>query len=163
MPQLDISTYASQLFWLLLTFVPLYFIIARRAIPRITEVLEARQSKISDDLKKAAARKEEADGVRAEYEQLKAESHAKAQGMLKDAQEEMAAEAARRNQALGETLASRNREAEQRILSAKNEALANLDGVVAEVIASATDKLIGEVPADDEVRRALTAVSGGRG
>lgn len=162
MPQLDVSSYASQLFWLLLTFVPLYFIIARRAIPRITEVLEARQSKISDDLKKAAARKEEAEEVRAEYERLRAESHAKAQGMLKQAQDEMAVEAARRNEALSETLASQNGEAEQRILAARNEALANLDSVVAEVIASATNKLIGEEPAGDEVRRALQAVSGGR-
>lgn len=162
MPQLDISTYASQLFWLLLTFVPLYFVIARRAIPRISEVLEARQNKISDDLKKAAARKEEAESVRAEYEQLKAESHAKAQGMLKAAQEEMSTEAARRNDALSATLASQNRDAEQRIQSAKDEALSNLDSVVAEVISSATTKLIGEAPAGDEVQRALQAVAGGR-
>jgi len=162
MPQLDVSSYASQLFWLLLTFVPLYLIIARRAIPRISEVLEARQSKISDDLKKAAARKEEAESVRAEYEQLKADSHAKAQAMLKDAQNEMAKEAARRNAALSETLSKQNGEAEQRILVAKNEALANLDSVVGEVIVSATNKLIGEVPAGDEVQRAVAAVSGGR-
>jgi len=160
MPQLDVSSYASQLFWLLLTFVPLYLIIARRAIPRITEVLEARQSKISDDLKKAAARKEEAETVHAEYEALKAESHAKAQAMLKQAQDEMAVEAARRNATLSETLASQNREAERRILTAKDDALANLDSVVAEVIASATNKLIGEEPAGDEVQRALQSVSG---
>lgn len=162
MPQLDLSTYASQLFWLLLTFVPLYLIIARRAIPRISEVLEARQSKISDDLKKAAARKEEADAVRSEYEQLKAESHTKAQAMLKAAQDEMAAEAARRNNTLSTILAKRNGEAEQRIQAARNEALANLDSVVVDVISSATNKLIGETPAGDEVQRALQAVAGGR-
>ena len=160
MPQLDVSTYASQLFWLLLTFVPLYFVIARRAVPRIAEVLEARRSKIDDDLKKAAARKEEAESVRAEYEQLKAESHAKAQAMLKGAQEEMAVEGARRNEALSATLLAQNAEAERRILSAKDEALANLDGVVAEVVSSATSKLIGEVPAGDEIQRAVQSVSG---
>lgn len=161
MPQLDISTYASQLFWLLLTFVPLYFIIARRAVPRIAEVLEARRSKIDDDLKKAAARKEEAEAVRAEYEQLKAKSHASAQGMLKQAQEEMAVEAARRNEALSATLVAQNAEAERRILASKDEALANLDSVVADVVSTATSKLIGEAPGGDEVQRALQSVSGG--
>ncbi|HMB75458.1 MAG TPA: hypothetical protein VKN76_03605, partial [Kiloniellaceae bacterium] len=98
--------------------------------------------------------------VHAEYEALKAESHAKAQAMLKQAQDEMAVEAARRNATLSETLASQNREAERRILTAKDDALANLDSVVAEVIASATNKLIGEEPAGDEVQRALQSVSG---
>ena len=106
MPQLDISTYTSQLFWLLLTFVPLYLIILRKALPRITEVLEARRNKIDDDLKKAATRKEEAEVVRGEYEQAQAESHAKAQALLKQAQEEMAEEAAGRNEALSATLAT---------------------------------------------------------
>jgi len=163
MPQLDISTYTSQLFWLLLTFVPLYLIIVRTALPRITEVLEARRSKIDDDLKKAAARKDEAEAVRSEYEQFKAESHAKAQALLKQAKEEMAQEAAGRNEALSATLVSQAAEAERRILASKEEALANLGSVVADVVSSATNKLIGETPGGDEVHRALQEVSGGRG
>jgi F-type H+-transporting ATPase subunit b len=162
MPQLDISTYTSQLFWLLLTFVPLYLIILRKALPRITEVLEARRNKIDDDLKKAATRKEEADVVRGEYEQAQAESHAKAQALLKQAQEEMAEEAAGRNEALNATLATQGLEAERHILASKEEALANLGSVVADVVSLATNKLIGETPGDDEVHRALQGVSGGR-
>ena len=94
MPQLDVTTYASQLFWLLLTFVPLYLVITKVALPRIGEVLEARQDKIDDDLKKAAARKEEAEAVMSEYEALQADAHAKAQALLRETQEAMKAEAA---------------------------------------------------------------------
>ena len=97
MPQLDVSPFASQILWLVLTFVPLYLIIVRVALPRIGEVIEARRDKIDDDLKKAAARKDEAQAVLAEYEALQAASHAKAQGLLRQAKEEMAAEAAERN------------------------------------------------------------------
>ena len=75
MPQLDVSTFASQILWLALTFVPLYLIIVRVALPRIGEVIEARRDKIDDDLKKAAARRDEAQAVLAEYEALHAASH----------------------------------------------------------------------------------------
>lgn len=159
MPQFDVSTYASQLFWLILTFVPLYLIIIRVALPRIGEVLEARQDKIDDDLKKAAARKEEADTVLAEYEALQAESHAKAQALLRQAQEDMAAEAARLNDELTSRLAEEGAEAEKRIAAAKAEAVSNLSAAVAEVASAATKKLIGATPSKAEVQGAVTAVT----
>ena len=40
LPQLDIATYASQVFWLIVTFIVLYFLVAKIAMPRIAEVLE---------------------------------------------------------------------------------------------------------------------------
>ena len=162
MPQLDVSTYASQLFWLVLTFVPLYLIIVRVALPRIGEVLEARQDKIDDDLKKAAARKEEAESVLAEYQALQAESQAKAQALLRQAQEEMAAEAARLNDELTSRLAEESVVAEKRIAEAKAEAVSNLSAAVAEVASVATKKLVGATPSEAEVRNAVVAVTGKR-
>ena len=162
MPQLDVTTFASQLFWLLLTFVPLYLIIVRVALPRIGEVLEARQDKIDDDLKKAAARKEEAEEVLAEYQALQAESQAKAQALLRQSQEEMAAEAARLNAELTEKLAEQGAEAERRIAEAKAQAVSNLSEAVAEVASAATNKLIGVTPSDAQIRNAVSAVTEGR-
>src|SRR3546814_6935599 len=51
MPQFDPSTYPTQLFWLLLTFVPLYLVVWRVALPRITDVRQSRQGKIEADLR----------------------------------------------------------------------------------------------------------------
>ena len=59
LPQLDIATYASQIFWLTVTFVVLYFLVAKIAMPRIAEVLEGRQERIEDDLDKAETLKKE--------------------------------------------------------------------------------------------------------
>ena len=78
MPQLDITTYSSQIFWLIVTFGVLYYLVVRKALPHISEVLESRQAKIDDDLKIAAARKEEAGQVLAEYEAARQASHAQA-------------------------------------------------------------------------------------
>lgn len=163
MPQLDVTTYASQLFWLLLTFVPFYFIVYKIALPRISNVLEARQEKIDDDLKKAAARKEEAEAVMAEYEKLQADSLAKAQEAIRQVQEEMKAESQRSGEALSRKLAGEAAEAEKRVQAAKEQALAQLGETVAEVVTSATAKLVGDQPSDDQVARAVRAATGGQG
>ena len=50
LPQLDITTWPSQLFWLVVTFVIGYFLISLLVAPSISSVLENRSNKISDDL-----------------------------------------------------------------------------------------------------------------
>ena len=42
MPQFDPATFAPQIFWLVVTFIALYGVIAKFAIPRIGEILEQR-------------------------------------------------------------------------------------------------------------------------
>jgi F-type H+-transporting ATPase subunit b len=143
MPQLDPSNYAGQIFWLVITFVTLYWVLVKLALPRVAEVLEARQQKIDDDLDRAAASKQEAETVLAAYDKRLAEGTAEAQGLLRQASEEMAAEAAKRHEALAARLAEDGRAAEARILEAKTAAIGNIAQVAAEVAQSAARRLIG--------------------
>ena len=53
MPQLDTSTYLSQIFWLLLTFLSLWFFMSWFIIPRIEDILEQRRRKIDGYIQKA--------------------------------------------------------------------------------------------------------------
>ena len=53
MPQLEISSYSSQIFWLVISFFFLYFIMSNIVLPRIGEVLKHRRDKITSDLDKA--------------------------------------------------------------------------------------------------------------
>jgi len=162
MPQLDISTYPGQLLWLLITFVALYFILRRVALPRIADVLEARQDKIDDDLKKAGSLKEEAEAVMAEYDKALTEARANAHETLRAAQESWQAEADRQSEALSARLAEQTREAEGRIAAAKNEALTNLNAAVVEVASSATARLLGSPVSEDQVKRTVDDVMGGK-
>ena len=50
LPQLDVTTFGNQIFWLAVALVAIYFILSRIALPRIAAVLAERQGTISNDL-----------------------------------------------------------------------------------------------------------------
>jgi F-type H+-transporting ATPase subunit b len=162
MPQLDITTFPSQIFWLLVTFIPLYLVLWKVALPKIGGALQARQQRIDDDLEKAAALKEEAEQVLAEYRKALANAQAEAQALHRKTQEELAAAAARQHADLGARLAERTAAAEARIAEARNAALADLRSVAVDVAAAATSRLIGVTPEASEVARAVDMAASGR-
>lgn len=162
MPQLDPAVWPTQLLWLAITFIALYLVIWRIALPRIADVLEARQRKLDDDLKKASALKDEAETILAEYEKMRADAQASAHEVLQKTQDEMKAEAARQHAETADKLAKQTEEAEARIAEAKSAALSSLEGTVTEVVAAATEKLIGVKAGDQEISRAVGEVMGGK-
>ncbi len=68
MPQLDASTYSSQLFWLFVSFSLLYLYVAMVAVPRIESLLELRWQNVEGNQLRADDFKKEADSLRAKYE-----------------------------------------------------------------------------------------------
>lgn len=156
MPQLEqIDTFVSQIFWLVVTFVALYFFLRAVALPKITQVLEQRQSRISSDLEKAELLKQEAGQVLEEYEKAAAEGRARAQAAIREASEELKAEAARRHEALGKTLGEQIRDAEGRIAKERDAAVKDVRDVAVELAQSATERLVG---AKIDAKAAGTAV-----
>ena len=53
MPQLNPEFFLSQLFWLIITFSFLFIFLWKFSLPRISKVLEKRESKINDDIESA--------------------------------------------------------------------------------------------------------------
>ena len=157
MPQLDPSSFPSQLIWLTISFVVLYLLMARLALPRIGEVLESRQDRIAHDLDAAASLKVGAENALAEYEASMANARSEAQGLLAQAAEERAGDEAARHTELDARIAGQLRDAEARIDQARRAAIANIGEVAGDVARSATAKLIGVEPGDDAVAAALAA------
>lgn len=157
MPQFDPSTYSTQLFWLLLTFVPLYLVVWRVALPRITEVRQSRQGRIDSDLEKAQTLKEEAEMVLAAYERVLAEATSSAEAAHREVADATAEERAKRQAELAERLGEQIRAAEQRIADEKQKAAMNVRDAVVEVVGAAAKRLIGVEPTAQETSAAITA------
>jgi len=77
LPQLDYSTYASQVFWLTLTFITLYFFLASIVIPKLGGIIEERQAKIKNDLDEAQKLQKEAESTQKKYENFISETQKK--------------------------------------------------------------------------------------
>lgn len=143
MPQFDPSVFSPQLVWLVITFVALYLLMSRVALPRISDVLEEREHKINDNLRKAERLREDAEAAVAAYEIKMADARAKAQEALRQAREQMAEEAAERHERLSERLSEKVNAGEARIAEARNAAMAGVRDMAIEIAASATQRLIG--------------------
>jgi F-type H+-transporting ATPase subunit b len=150
LPQLDATTFPSQIFWLIVSFLALYWLFSRKALPRVSDILEARQSRISSDLDQAAALRNEAEEALRKHQAVVAEAQARAAAQIKQTQDRLAAEAVRRQAEVDVGLNAKLVEAENRIAAAKNQALAEIQNVAAEVARSAVQRLSGiEVEAKD--------------
>jgi F-type H+-transporting ATPase subunit b len=143
MPQLDVSTFPTQLFWLAISFVVLYVVMARLGLPRIGKIIAARRERVAGDLDKAGQMKAEADAVISAYERALAEARAEAQRTLKETTERRNAEAAERLRQTAQKLGAETAAAERRIAEAKAQALANVRAVAIEVARAAAAKLTG--------------------
>jgi F-type H+-transporting ATPase subunit b len=148
-PQLDVSTYVPQLFWLAVTFVALLLLMSRVALPRVGKALDARRQHLDLDLARAAEIKAEAEAVVAALQQTLATARAEAQATITATAERLAAEAAERHRQLALSLAQDVAAAERRIGAAKARTLEEIGGVATEIASLAAVKLTG-LPADPQ-------------
>lgn len=158
MPQLEqVSTYVSQVFWLVVTFAALYLILWRSALPRVAALLRHRRQRIDGDLEKAEKLKEEAEAVLQAYQATLAEARAEAQSILREAGDQIAKQSEERHAALSEKLAKDADAAEQRIREAREKAIANIRSVSVEVAEAATARLVGATVSKADAEAAVDA------
>lgn len=156
MPQLDPTSYPSQLFWLGLSFLSLYYIMSRHIVPRIHTVIENRQQRIEYDLDRAASLKSEAEQAREGYERALAEARGQAQKMLSEVSEAIRKTAESRNNELDTILSQKVQESEKSILEARMAADKQLEPTAAEVAVVLTEKILGYKP-DTKAMQKLVA------
>jgi len=159
MPQLHVADFAPQLVWLAITFVVLYVLMSRVALPRIGRALDARAARIAADLERATKLKDEATVVLAAYEKALADARAQAQAAVKAVTERVQKEAEAREGELAKRLAADTEAAERRIRAARESAMASLTQMAAEITRAAAEKLIGQPVNDAAASAAVAAVA----
>jgi F-type H+-transporting ATPase subunit b len=154
-PPFQSETFASQLFWLAITFAALYLLASRLVLPRVGGIIDARAERIEGDLAEAQRFKAEADTANAAYEKALADARARAQALANATREKQAAEAERTRKALEQQLDGKLAEAEKTIAATKAAAMGNVRSIAAEAAAAIVKRLIGIEPSGQAVTAAV--------
>ena len=160
MPQLDPSTFGSQLFWLAVSFVTLYVVLSVLVLPRIGATMAKRSEQLDGDLAEAEALRAKAEAALEAYEEALAQARTKALVVAQTMRAEVQAETVRQKAELDAKLAEEAAAADSRLAATREAALAGLrdaaKDIVGEVMLS-----IGVDQADDKsVEAALDTASG---
>lgn len=84
MPQLETSLFASQIFWLLLCLLALVSFMKNVFVPRMNDLLDARDKRIYGDLEKAKEAKDNTLSINKEYQKKIGENKVNARQVRKE-------------------------------------------------------------------------------
>jgi len=158
-PPFQKDTFASQLLWLALFFVALYFLASRLALPRVGSILEERRSRIAGDFAAASRMKDEADAAIAAYEDALTDARSRAQAMVAEARDKLGRQAEAERQALEQSLRARLAAADQAIAATKTAAMANVHAIAEDTAIAIVARLVGTTRSRKAAAAAVAAAS----
>ena len=143
LPQLDFSTYTSQIFWMFVAFIILYVFFAKKTLPEISGTVENRREKVEGDLDSAQELKEKAEQVQGEYEDALKEAREKASKLFTKAEDDIKADSNAKLEAFKDRSNKLTQSTEKKLNKAKEAALDDTQSVAAEIATIAAKKILG--------------------
>ena len=158
MPQMEFADYMPQVVWLVITFATLYVLMAKLALPRITDILETRQRHLEHDLELSEKLRDEAQTTLAEYDAAIVSARAETESLLAKARESIQTETQERIAELNGRLESEIRESDARIRHAMSQAMDELVVVAGNSARAAVERLAGIKVSDEQAKVAVELV-----
>ena len=157
LPQMNFATFPSQIFWLVVSVVVLYWLLSNIALPRIASSLEERADAIATDLDMAEEYKRRAEEAEKAYEKALADARAKSQAIAAETRAEIQKEVDEAIAKADAEIGARAAEGEKRIAEIR----ANADEAVGEVARDAAlavvEAIMPDVADADAVASAVNA------
>jgi F-type H+-transporting ATPase subunit b len=157
LPQLDLTTFPSQIFWLAATCFVLFHLMNRVALPRIASVLEERADAIADDLDRAEEFKRKAVEAGEAYNLALADARSKAQGIAAETRAEIQKEVDAALVRADAEISARTAESEKRIREIRDSAKAAVAEVANDTAAAVIEAVMPEALDAKAVKAAVQA------
>lgn len=155
LPQMDASTFPSQIFWLAVSFGFLYFVVSALVLPGLSGAINARRGKITGDLDKAAELKTQSENAEKAYLAALADAKAKARTIAGETRDKLNAEIVAIQKDADDRASSAVAAAEARIAAMKKSAAEKVRDAAADTTRAIVETLIDETPAADLVASAV--------
>ncbi len=157
-PPFDPAHFASNLFWLAISFGALYWLMSKIALPRLGSILEERAETIGRDLDQAAEMQAKAEDMAQAYEKSVAEARKNAQGIAQTARETGAKASEAQRHTTEAELAAKLAKAEATIAKTKDKAMSNVRDLGSDIAVAIVTKLTGQAPSATEATEAVDQV-----
>ena len=159
MPQLNPEFFLSQLFWLVIAFSFLLIFLWRISLPRISQVLEKRETKINNDIGEAKKIQAEAEKIQEQIDNEIMKTREENAQNIKDLNINL------QNKALDEikeiyiSLSKKISEAANLIEKNKQKSIKEIDEKVLEITKLILSKLSSNVISDEEIKKVVASSS----
>ncbi len=160
MPQLDPSSYPSQVFWLVLCFFTMLFLMAKIVLPKIAHAIEARQKIMSDNISEAEEFKKEADKIFQEYNDVLSKAKDEAAAIISKARDEIAEYTEKKEAEVNLKIAKDIDESELKIEKMKKEALSDVKNIVLDTALETCNKIVGINIEKDKAQKIIQNITG---
>ena len=143
MPQLNPEFWISQIFWLTLTFGTLYIILSKLILPKISDNLEKRKSKIIENIEAADKQREDSEKKLKEYEEIILISKLEAKNIFNQAREKALKDINTKKEVLDKQIDDEINKAESEINVLRRSAPDKISKIAIETSSELLQKLIG--------------------
>ncbi|MGB0934897.1 MAG: hypothetical protein ACPGXY_02405 [Alphaproteobacteria bacterium] len=160
MPQLDVTTFASQIFWLFVCFTAIVVYMWKAGIPLVASILQARYERIEGLKRTADDHTKSAETMRAELEEFLAKAREEANVKIVVSLQDVAVFNAKRKREASDRLIERLRNAEKHIEKEKEKSMEGLKQIAGTIAQAAVEKLVPmEVDTGKMTQAINTAIS----
>lgn len=157
LPQFDVTTFSSQLFWLLITFVMLYVYFAKKALPALSSAIDARKTTIKNDIDAANKISAEVDTLQTDYEAAMTNARSDARSAAMAVENEVRAKADAETDAFKEKSMTAISDLETKAEAAKEAIKSDLEIIAGELTSDIVLKLSNVKTTDAAVKKAIKA------
>ena len=147
----------SQLFWLAVVFGITFFVIGLGMVPKIQSTVDARESKIADDLERAQAARAAADETEAAWRERMDAARGEAARIASEAKQASARDTEAKVKKAADKINLKVEVAEQKIREAVQSARAEIESVAVELTRDLVSRLTGIRVDDKEAAQAVKA------
>ena len=158
MPQLNPEFFASQLFWLVITFVFLFIFLWRISLPRINSVQTKRENKINEDIKKAKQLQAEAEDIQEQINKQLDQAKSDSAELIKSAFIKLQDESSKKLEELDKNLSSKIDATYETIEKNKSESMSQIYEQINDITKLMISKISNVQVNEGEIKMAVEKI-----
>ena len=159
MPQLDPTYWASQAFWLILTFTVLYISIAKLYLPKIKNNLDDRENKIKDDLDAANKFKDLSELKLKEYEKILENSKKEVIKIHLDSKNKLDKDIQTKKDVMDKEIETEITKAQQEINELKKNSILDIQNISKDLASSIIENISGDKLNESSIKATVAEVA----